>query len=89
MGFVHERGLEGTLVGVGASSCCEDLVEAFGGDAQDTGLKNLSPVVGREVAKCWAVDERADHLWRLGGFGECWVVVTDWDGGNLSIAINN
>lgn len=89
LGFVHECGFEGALVGVGAGGGGEDLVEAFGCNAEDAGLEDLSPVVGGEVAECGAVDEGVDHLGGLGGFGEGWVVVTDWDGGNLSIAMND
>ena len=83
---VHERSLEGELVGVRAGEGCVDVVEALGGNFEDAGAENVGPVVGREVARGRTVDEGVDHLGGGSGFGERGVVVANGDGGNLSIS---
>lgn len=58
----HEGSLVGGLVGVGSGHCREDLVQSWRGHLEDTGLEDVSPIVGREIAECWPVDEGAGHL---------------------------
>lgn len=82
----HESCLVCRLVGVGTGHGGEDLVQALGGNLEDTGLENLSPVVGGEVAECGSVDDGVDHLGALSSLDEGWVVVTDRDRGNLGVA---
>lgn len=83
---VHEGGLVGELVGVGAGEGRVDVVEALGGNLEDAGAQDLGPVVGGEVAEGRTVDEGVDHLGRGGGLGEVLIVVAHGDGGNLSVA---
>ena len=83
---VHESRLVGNLVGVRTSESSVDIVEALGGDLENTGLEDLSPVVGGEVSEGRTVDEGVDHLGSRSSLGQVGVVVANGDGSNLSIA---
>lgn len=83
---VHESGFVGSLVGVRSGHGGEDLVQALGGDLEDTSVQDVSPVSRGEVAQGWSVDQRGSHLGRLSDFGEMGVVVANRDRSNLSVA---
>ena len=82
---VHECGLVGSFVGIRACHGREHLVQTLGSNPEHAGLENLGPVSRREVTQCWSVDQRSDHLRRCSNFLQMRVVVSDGDGGNLSI----
>ena len=83
---VHESGLVGNLVGVRTSESSVDIVEALGGNLENTSLEDLSPVVGGEVSEGRTVDEGVDHLGSGSSLSQVRVVVTDRDRSNLSVA---
>jgi hypothetical protein len=85
LAVVHEGGLVGRLVGIGASHGSENLVQSLGGSTEDTTLESVSPVGRREVAQGRTVDQGGLHLGRGGRLLEVRVVVTNGDGSNLSI----
>lgn len=83
---VHKSSLVSGLVGVGASHGSEDVVETLGGNLEETALKKLSPVVGRESTESWSVHNGVGHLGGGSGLEEVGVVVTDTNGRNLGEA---
>jgi len=83
----HESRFEGQLVGIGASGCGENLVEALGRSTQKTSLEDLSPIVGREVTHGRAVDQSRNHLRAHGRLKEGRVAVSDWDRGDLGVDV--
>lgn len=87
LAVVHESSLVGGLVGIRASHGSENLVKALGGSLEDTGLQGVSPIGGGEVTQSWAVDKGRGHLWGGGDLLQVRVVVANWDGGNLSVAV--
>lgn len=82
----HEGGLVGKLVGLRSGLSSEDLVEALGGNLHETGVEEVNPLVGGEVANGRSVDESGNHLGGLGSLDEGSIVVANGDGGDLSIA---
>ena len=87
LSLVHESRLVGKLVGVGTSGSGKDLVKTLRRSAQETSLEDLSPVVGREVAHGGTVDQGRGHLGAHGGLQQGWVAVTNRDGGDLGVDI--
>lgn len=83
---VHKRRLVRRLVGVGACHGREHLVEPLGRRLEDARLESRCPVVRGEVSERGSVDDGVDHVWRGGRLDERRVVVTDGDGGDLSIS---
>ena len=83
---IHECRLVGRLVGVGAGHGSEHLVQALGGSLQDTSLQHAGPLGGGEISQRRPVDQCIGHFRRLGRLEKVGVVISDGDGGNLSIA---
>ena len=83
----HESSLICELIGVRTSLGREDLVEAFWRDRENASLENVSPVMLREVAKRWSVDNGRNHLWRACSELQSGVVVPHRNGSNLSIDV--
>lgn len=87
LGVVHESSLVSGFVGVGAGGSGEDLVQALGGNLEETGFEDVCPGAGGEVTQGRSVDQRAHHLGGFGSFKESGIVVSDGDGGDLSVSI--
>lgn len=83
---VHERGLVGSLVGIGAGHGREHLVKSLGSDLEETSVQDMSPISRGEVSQSWTVDQSRNHLGRGSDLAQVGVVVANRNGGNLSIA---
>lgn len=85
LAVVHEGRLVGSLVGIGASHGRENLVQTLRGSTENASLENMSPIGGGEVTQGRAVNQGGYHLGRGGNLLEVGVVVSNWNGGDLSI----
>jgi hypothetical protein len=83
----HESGFICELVGVRTSLGRKDLVEALWRDRENASLENVSPVMLREVAKRWTVDNGRHHLRRACCELQSGIVVPHRNGSNLSIDV--
>jgi hypothetical protein len=83
----HESCLHGQLVGIGAGSRSEDLVEALGQSTQKTSFEDFGPVVGGEVAHGGTVDQGRHHLRAHGRLKEGRVAVANRDRGDLGVDV--
>lgn len=47
---IHESGFVGELIGIGARLACENLVESFGCNGENSRLEDVGPIVLGEIA---------------------------------------